>query len=156
MELSYSCPCDGCWLDLHDARRGDHSREEPSCCPVQGTSVPLAVQRGFLLRTLISYCYRWLGVQLPYLEGEGVVFLVVVNSLVIAVEVINTRSIIIIICEIKAADPEGVAKYTSSICIQSLVVLTAICVESLAMVVVTGYVERAGKEESFVVADHCC
>ena len=47
--------------------------------------------------------------QPPYLEGEGVVVLVVVNSLVIAVEVINTRSIIIIICEIKAADPEGVA-----------------------------------------------
>ena len=74
---AFRCPCDGCWLDLHDSRRGDHSREEPSCYPVQGTSVPLAVQRGFLLRTLISHCYRWLGVQLPYLEGEEVVFLVV-------------------------------------------------------------------------------
>ena len=82
-------------------------------------------------------------------------FIVVVHSLVIAVEVINTRSIIII-WEIETADSEGVAKYTSSICIQSLVVLTAICVESLAMVVVTDYVERAGKEEGFVVADHCC
>ena len=82
-------------------------------------------------------------------------FIVVVDSLVIVVEVINTRSIIII-WEIETADSEGVANYTSSICIQSLVVLTAICVESLAMVVVTDYVERAGKEESFVVADHCC
>ena len=77
MELSYSCPYGGGWLGVHDVCRGDHRREEPSCHPVQETSVPLAVQRGFLLRTLISHPYQWLGVRLPYLEGEEVVFLVV-------------------------------------------------------------------------------